>query len=99
MGYMDNKAAGRDKSNTATVEDLKASGKTSGNQEKNQPVPTRNISPDAAKHNSGNQVRIGANTKSTGQFKNPLNSYRKTVIGTAPDGSPRTGNKVAAKSK
>lgn len=98
MGYMDNKAAGRD-STTTTVEDLKPSSKTASAQQKNQPVRTRTVGVNTAKHNSGNQVRVTGNTKSTGTVGNPLNSYRKTVIGVNPNGAPRTGNKVAAKSK
>lgn len=96
MGYMDNKAPGRG-SSSETVEDLKPSSATGSNQQKNQAVPKRTVAINTATHNSGNQVRVGGNTKGTGEMKNPLNSYRKTVIGTAPDGSPRTSNKVAAK--
>lgn len=102
MAYMDGKAAGRDKSPTTTVEDLKASPKTGSNQEKNTSVPKRTISPGTGKYNVGNQLKVGPNTKSTGTAKDPLNAYKKTVLpaGTNPDGvGSRPNTKVAAKSK
>lgn len=98
MGYMDNKAPLKG-GVTETVEDFKASPKIGSNQQKNAPIPKRTVTVNAAKHNSGNQVRIGANDQNTGVLKDPLTSYKKSVLAVAtnPDaGRNRSGNKVAA---
>jgi hypothetical protein len=96
MAYMDNKAAGRNKQ-TDTVEDLKASSKTGSNQEKNQSVQKKSLTP-SVRPDAGNVVKVQGNTKNSAVLKDPLSRYAKKVLPATvnPDGGrDRSGKKSA----
>jgi hypothetical protein len=87
MGYMDNKAAGK-APRTATTEDLKASGNTTGSLERNQPVPKHAQGTTTTKYDVGSIVRVRGNSKSTGTVKQPT----ALALGSKKSVKPATSN-------